>query len=449
MANLIRTVTRKEKNNVYSYKIVGGKPLNGEISISGSKNAVLGILAAAMMLDGPCVLENVPDISDVHVMVDLCRKIGATIDECGPFTLRIDPTTINTYQATGPEVSKIRASYYLLGALLARGGKAYLRLPGGCNFGQRPIDYHLKAFKAMGAKGTNARDIENGIIKLEANPLKGTRVYFDIASVGATINVMLAATKAQGSTTIINAAKEPHIVDVANFLNSMGAKIKGAGTDTIRITGVPTLPGNFSYPIIPDQIEAGTYMIAAAVTNGDVTIKNLIPTHMEPLSAKMREMGYTVEEYEDSIRVYKEDDATIENTVFKTAPYPGFPTDLQPQAVVLLCLANGMSQMHENVWESRYQYVAELQRMGANIHCMERIALINGIDQFRSAYVNATDLRAGAALVCAALNAKGETFISSASRIDRGYENIVEKLTALGASIERVEETGYDGDTEA
>lgn len=434
---------------MYSYKITGGTPLKGEVNISGSKNAVLGILAAAMMLDGPCVLENVPDISDVHIMVDLCRKIGATMEEVGPYTLKIDPTTINTYKATGPEVSKIRASYYLLGALLARCGKAYLRMPGGCNFGQRPIDYHLMAFKAMGAKGTNARDIDNGIIKLEASPLKGTRVYFDIASVGATINVMLAATKAQGNTTINNAAKEPHIVDVANFLNSMGAKIKGAGTDTIRITGVPTLPGNFSYSIIPDQIEAGTYMVAAAVTGGDVTIRNLIPTHMEPLSAKMREMGYEVDEDEDSIRVYKQEGAIIEGTNFKTAPYPGFPTDLQPQAVVLQCLADGMSKMHENVWESRFQYVAELQKMGASINCMGRIALINGIDEFKSAYVNATDLRAGAALVCAALSANGTSYISSASRIDRGYENIVEKLTALGASIERVENTEFDSDDEA
>lgn len=434
---------------MYSYRIDGGKPLKGEINISGSKNAVLGILAAAMMLDGPCVLENVPDISDVHVMVDLCRKIGATVEERGPYVLKIDPTTINTYKATGPEVSKIRASYYLLGALLAREGKAYLRMPGGCNFGQRPIDYHLKAFKAMGAKGTNARDIDNGIIKLEANPLKGARVFFDIASVGATINVMLAATKAQGETTIINAAKEPHIVDVANFLNSMGAKIKGAGTDTIRITGVPILPGNFMYSIIPDQIEAGTYMIAAAVTNGDVTIRNLIPTHMEPLSEKMREMGYTVEEDDDSIRVYREEGVEIEGTNFKTAPYPGFPTDLQPQAVVLQCLASGMSKMHENVWESRFQYVAELQKMGANINCMGRIALINGIDTFKPTYVNATDLRAGAALVCAALQASGVSYISSASRIDRGYENIVEKLKALGADIQRVETSGYDADIEA
>ncbi|MBO7450503.1 MAG: UDP-N-acetylglucosamine 1-carboxyvinyltransferase [Clostridiales bacterium] len=434
---------------MYSFRINGGVPLKGDISISGSKNAVLGVLAAAMMLDGPCTLENVPDIADVKVMVELCRTIGATIDEVAPYTLRIDPTTINTFKATGPEVSKIRASYYLLGALLARCGKAYLRMPGGCNFGQRPIDYHLKAFKAMGAKGTNARDIENGIIKLEANPLKGTRVFFDIASVGATINVMLAATKAQGVTTIINAAKEPHIVDVANFLNSMGARIKGAGTDTIRINGVPTLPGNFSYSIIPDQIEAGTYMIAAAVTGGDVTIHNLIPTHMEPLSAKMREMGYTVEEDDESIRVYKEDDMEIEGTNFKTAPYPGFPTDLQPQAVVLLCLASGMSKMHENVWETRFQYVAELQKMGANINCIERVALVSGIDSFKPASVIATDLRAGAALVCAALQANGISYIGCANRIDRGYEDIIGKLKSLGADIERVDSRYVENDGEA
>lgn len=429
---------------MYSYKIEGGTPLRGDISISGSKNAVLGILAAAMLLDGPCELENVPDISDVHVMVDLCRSIGATITSKGAYSLRIDPTTIHTYKATGPLVARIRASYYLLGALLGRFGKASLRMPGGCNFGQRPIDYHLKAFKLMGAKGTNSRDMDNGIINLVADNLKGAKVFFDIASVGATINVMLAACKAQGTTIINNAAKEPHIVDVANFLNSMGAKIKGAGTDVIKITGVPVLPGNFSYSIIPDQIEAGTYMIAAAVTGGDVTIHNLIPTHMEPLSAKMREMGYTIDEDDESIRVYKEDDAEIEGTNFKTAPYPGFPTDLQPQAVVLLCLAKGLSKMHENVWETRFQYVPELIRMGANINTIERVALVSGVDKLKPANVGATDLRAGAALVCAALSAEGTSYIAHASKIDRGYENICEKLTALGATIERVEGLEYE-----
>ncbi|SEV98008.1 UDP-N-acetylglucosamine 1-carboxyvinyltransferase [Ruminococcaceae bacterium KH2T8] len=427
----------------------------GDISISGSKNAVLGVLAASMMIDGKCTLENVPDISDVHVMIDLCRSLGATItsevSEEGSLTLEIDPRGINTYKATGPSVSKIRASYYLLGALLARGGKASLRMPGGCNFGQRPIDLHLKSFAAMGARGARPEDIDGGIITLEANPLKGARIFLDIVSVGATINVMLAATKAQGMTIITNAAKEPHIVDVANFLNAMGAKIKGAGTDTIRITGVPVLPGNFSYSIIPDQIEAGTYMIAAAVTDGDVTIHNLIPTHMEPLSSKMREMGYTVEENEDndSIRVYREKDAEIYGTNIKTSPYPGFPTDLQPQAVVLLCMANGVSKMHENVWENRFQYIPELSRMGASINVFGRIALVNGIKKFKSATVMATDLRAGAALVCAALAAEGTTYITNAKKIDRGYESIVQKLQSLGAQIERCESPEFDPDAEA
>ena len=437
----------------YSYKITGGKPLKGDINISGSKNAVLGVLAAAMMIDGPCVLENVPDISDVNVMMDLCRSIGATIlstkTEEGSLTLDIDPRTIHTYKATGPAVSKIRASYYLLGAMLGRFGKASIRMPGGCNFGQRPIDLHLKGFSAMGAKGADPHEVDGGVITLQANPLKGTKVFFDIVSVGATINVMLAAAKAQGTTTIINAAKEPHIVDVANFLNAMGARIKGAGTDTIRVTGVPVLPGNFSYSIIPDQIEAGTYMVAAAVTNGDVTIHNLIPTHMEPLSAKMREMGYSIEEGDDSIRVYKEEGAVITGTNIKTSPYPGFPTDLQPQAVVLLCLSKGFSKMHENVWSNRFQYIPELTRMGANINCIERVALINGIEEFRPATVVATDLRAGAALVCAAMSANGTSYITGASKIDRGYENIVQKLTNLGASICKVDDYDYEQDSEA
>ncbi len=439
----------------YSYKITGGNSLRGDINISGSKNAVLGVLAAAMMIDGKCTLENVPDISDVHVMIELCNTLGATISteksEDGSLTLEIDPRTINTYKATGPAVSKIRASYYLLGALLARCGKASLRMPGGCNFGQRPIDLHLKAFADMGATGARPEDINGGIITLEASPLRGARIFLDIVSVGATINVMLAATKAEGMTIITNAAKEPHIVDVANFLNAMGAKIKGAGTDTIRITGVPVLPGNFSYSIIPDQIEAGTYMIAAAVTDGDVTIHNMIPTHMEPLSSKMREMGYTVEENEDndSIRVYRKEGAVIRGTNIKTSPYPGFPTDLQPQAVVLQCLSKGVSKMHENVWQNRFQYIPELTRMGACINVFDRIALIEGIEKFKGATVVATDLRAGAALVCAALAADGTSYITQARKIDRGYENIVQKLKSLGADIERTESPEFEPDAEA
>ena len=436
-------------NTPYAYKIKGGARLNGHVDVSGSKNAVLGVLAAAMMIDGPCTLENVPDISDVKVMVELCRSLGATIEAVDEHTYNIDPRTINTYKAAGPMVSKIRASYYLMGALLARSGKASIRLPGGCNFGQRPIDLHLKAFKLMGARGAKPSDIENGVVNLVADNLRGTKIFFDIVSVGATINAMLAATKANGRTEIINAAKEPHIVDVANFLNAMGAKIKGAGTDTIRITGVPVLPGNFSYSIIPDQIETGTYMIAAAVTDGDVTIHNVIPTHMEPLSAKMREMGYSIEEGDDTIRVYKEEDAEITGINVKTSPYPGFPTDLQPQTVVLLCLADGMSRMNENVWQNRFQYIPELAKMGANINVFDRVALVSGINHFKPAIVTATDLRAGAALVCAALSANGESYVTSANKIDRGYEHIVGKLTSLGATIERVEYSEEPDDNEA
>ena len=439
------------RSKPYAYEIEGGKPLRGDIDISGSKNAALGIIAASVMVDGPRTLENVPDISDVKVMFDLCRSLGATVDEIDTHTFRIDPTTINTYKASGPLVSKIRASYYLMGALLARCGKASIRLPGGCDFGQRPIDLHLKAFQLMGAKGARPSEINSGIVNLVAEPLHGAKVYLDIVSVGATINAMLAACKAEGRTEIINAAKEPHIVDVANFLNSMGAHIKGAGTDTIKITGVPFLPGNFTYSIIPDQIEAGTYMIAAAVTKGDVTIHNLIPTHMEPLSAKMREMGYQIEEGDDSIRVFVNDpNDEIYSTSVKTSPYPGFPTDLQPQTVVLLCTADGQSRMHENVWQNRFQYVPELAKMGANINVYERIAWVNGATRFRGATVEATDLRAGAALVCAALAADGISHINHANRIDRGYEHIVQKLTNLGASMKRVNIEEYsEEDTEA
>ena len=322
-------------------------------------------------------------------------------------------------------------------------------MPGGCDFGQRPIDLHLKAFRLMGAKGADYRNLNGGIISLHAEPLHGAKVFLDIVSVGATINVMLAAAKAQGKTTIVNAAKEPHIVDVANFLNAMGARIKGAGTDTINIVGVPHLPGNFTYSIIPDQIEAGTYMIAAAVTNGDVTIHNIIPTHMDPLSSKMREMGYTIEEGDDYIRVYRDPDEEIWGTNVKTAPYPGFPTDLQPQTVVLLCLSDGQSRMDEDVWENRYQYIPELTRMGAHINIFDHIALVNGIKNFNCAQVKAPDLRAGAALVCAALAAEGTSYIDEARRIDRGYEKIVDKLKSLGADIEVASSIGLYEDTEA
>ena len=335
-------------------------------------------------------------------------------------------------------IKKIRAAYYPVGALLAKYQEASVPLPGGCDIGNRPIDLHLKGFRKMGAMGTRATDIRDGIIRIVADELTGAHIFLDVVSVGATINLMLAATKAVGMTIIENAAKEPHIVDVANFLNAMGANIKGAGTDTIRIKGVPVLPGGYSYSVIPDQIEAGTYMIAAAVTRGDVTIHNLIPKHMEPLTVKMLEMGFDIEQGDDWIRVSIDDDTELEPTNFKTSPYPGFPTDLQPQATVLLCQAAGMSRMHENVWDNRFQYVPELQSMGASISVIDRCALVNGPCTFCGASVTALDLRAGAAMVLAGLAANGVTTISSANRIDRGYEKIVEKLRGIGADIERV-----------
>ncbi len=423
-----------------SYRINGGNRLEGEVSVSGSKNAVLGILAASMMLDGPCILENVPDIADVRAMLEICETLGAVITNLDAGMFKIDPTTINTHEATNEKVKNIRASYYLLGALLSRYKKATMHMPGGCNFGTRPIDLHLKGFARLGAHGTELSDVRNGIIRIVADRLVGTQIFLDVVSVGATINIMLAATKAEGWTTIENAAKEPHIVDVANFLNAMGANIKGAGTDTIRIKGVPILKGGFSYSIIPDQIEAGTYMIAAAITRGDVTVRNLIPKHMEPLTVKLIEMGYRVEESDDSIRVAIDDGVEVTPANFKTMPYPGFPTDLQPQATVLLTQATGLSRMHENVWDNRFQYVTELQTMGANISVIDKIALVSGPAKLHGSNVVAMDLRAGAAMVLAGLSASGTTEISDAQRIDRGYENIVEKLTALGAQIERFEE---------
>ncbi|MBR3057957.1 MAG: UDP-N-acetylglucosamine 1-carboxyvinyltransferase [Clostridiales bacterium] len=421
------------------YRIVGGNRLQGDVSVSGSKNAVLGILAAAMMLDGPCTIENVPDIVDVHAMLEICETLGAKITPKGEGMYAIDPTNINTFEATHPKVKNIRASYYLLGALLTRFRKATMHMPGGCNFGTRPIDLHLKGFRKMGAMGTKATDIRDGIIRIVADELRGAHIFLDVVSVGATINLMLAATKANGLTIIENAAKEPHIVDVANFLNAMGANIKGAGTDTIRIKGVPVLPGGYSYSVIPDQIEAGTYMIAAAVTRGDVTIHNLIPKHMEPLTAKMIDMGFDIDQGDDWIRVSLKEGTQLEPTNFKTRPYPGFPTDLQPQATVLLCLANGLSRMHELVWDNRFQYVPELESMGASISIIDRCALVNGPVSFCGASVTALDLRAGAAMVLAGLAAQGVTTIASANRIDRGYERIVEKLSGIGAQIERID----------
>ena len=421
----------------YAYEIKGGIPLKGDIEISGSKNAALGIIAASIMVDGVCTLENVPDIIDVHVMFDLLRSLGAKVDTIDSHTYRIDSTTINTYKASGPLVSRIRASYYLMGALLGRCGKASIRLPGGCNFGQRPIDLHLKAFQLMGAKGSRPADINSGIVNLEADPLHGARIYLDIVSVGATINAMLAACKAQGKTEIINAAKEPHIVDVANFLNSMGANVRGAGTDTIRVRGVKKLHGT-TYSVIPDQIEAGTYMCLAAATEGDILIKDIIPKHLDSISAKLIDMGNNVIEYDEALRV-----VGCENeypTQVKTLPYPGFPTDMQPQISAVLVRARGVSKVEESIFESRFKYVEELKKMGAKIDVKDKISTIEGVERLQGADLIVPDLRAGAALVIAALSASGKSTIANIEYIKRGYEDFENKLLALGADIKLIEE---------
>lgn len=429
-------LNRLEESVLYNYVIKGGHPLYGDISVSGSKNAALGIVAASMVLDGPCRIENVPNIIDIGILLEICRELGATVEQPDPHTVLIDPGTVNTTVATSENTRNIRASYYLLGALLARFNEVKLNMPGGCNFGTRPIDLHLKGFYSMGA----SHELIDGVIHLQADELHGGHLYMNQASVGATINVMIAATKANGVTLIENAAREPHIVDVANFLNVMGANIKGAGTDTIRITGVSHLPGQKTYSIIPDQIEAGTYMVAAGAARGDVTVRNLIPKHMESLTNKMREMGFQIEEGDDWIRVKSEPDAEIKATNFKTRPYPGFPTDLQPQVTILLCTATGNSRMHENVWENRFQYIEELKRMNADITVAGNIALITGPQPLTSAKVKALDLRAGAAMVIAALTVSGVSEVYNVHMIERGYENLVEKLRGIGADITLKEE---------
>ena len=415
--------------------ITGGHALEGQVKVSGGKNTAVAVIPATLLSDEPCTIENLPDIEDVHALADILTELGAKVDYEPGKCMRVDPRPAEGTEISYRNAQRLRASYYLLGALLGRCGRAKVPTPGGCEIGSRPVDQHLKGFRSIGA---DAGEIA-GILTAEGT-LTGGDVFFDMVTVGGTVNVMLAAVKAKGQTYIYNAAKEPHIVDVANFLNAMGANIKGAGTDTIRIQGVPVLPGGYSYSVIPDQIEAGTYMIAAAVTRGDVTIHNLIPKHMEPLTVKMLEMGFNIDQGDDWIRVSIDDDTELEPANFKTRPYPGFPTDLQPQATVLLCQAHGMSQMHENVWDNRFQYVPELQSMGASISVMERIALVHGPVKFSGARVTALDLRAGAAMVLAGLAAEGTTTIGFANRIERGYEKIVEKLRGIGAEIEHIEE---------
>lgn len=413
------------------YAIKGGNPLVGEVEIGGAKNAALAILAAAAMTDEPVIVENVPDLRDTMAMLQAMESIGIQVERTDRHTVKIIAKSISDLVIENDNIKKIRASYYFLGALLGKYKKAEVALPGGCNIGLRPIDQHIKGFRALGA---DVR-IEHGLIITEAERLKGNHIYMDVVTVGATINVMMAAAMAEGQTIIENAAKEPHVVDVANFLNSMGAVIRGAGTDVIRIRGVSKLHGT-EYTIIPDQIEAGTFMFAAAVTKGDVTVKNVIPKHLESISAKLTEIGCEVEESDDAVRVVAA--KPLSHTHVKTLPYPGFPTDMQPQITVALGLSRGTSIVTESIFENRFKYVDELTRMGANIKVEGNTAIIDGVSQYTGASLTAPDLRAGAALVTAALAAEGVSTIDDIKFIERGYEDFPLKLQSLGAQIEKV-----------
>lgn len=414
--------------------INGRKPLHGDVYVSGAKNAAVAVLPAVLLVDGVCRIENIPDIKDARILEETLKQLGAKITAEDKNTLLVDASEINSYKASYEMINSMRASYYLLGALLGRFKHAEVALPGGCDFGFRPMDQHIKGFEAMGASVS----IEYGVIKLHAEKLVGSQIYLDVVSVGATINLMLAGVTAEGTTIIENAAKEPHVVDTANFLNAMGANVKGAGTDVIKIRGVSTLKGGKTHSIIPDMVEAGTFMIAAAVTKGDVTVKNVIPKHMESLTAKMIEMNIKVIEGEDWLRVNGEGDFHKAN--IKTLPYPGFPTDLHPPATVLLCLAEGTSTISEGIWPHRFQYVDELKRMGAQIKVEGNIAVIEGPVRLTGAPVNAIDLRAGAAVVLAGLAAEGKSEVHCIKYIDRGYEDFTGKLKALGADIAREQE---------
>ena len=413
------------------YIIKGGNPLVGEVEIGGAKNAALAILAAAIMTDEAVHIENLPDVRDINVLLEAIREIGATVERISPTEVRIVGATIGNITVEYEYIKKIRASDYLLGSLLGKYRNAEVPLPGGCNIGSRPIDQHLKGFRALGA----SVDIIHGAVVAKAEELRGKHIFLDMVSVGATINIMMAAAMANGYTTIENAAKEPHVVDVANFLNSMGANIKGAGTDVIRIRGVEKLHGT-SYSIIPDQIEAGTFMCAAAATMGDVMVKNVIPKHLEATTAKLEEIGCQVEEFDDAVRVVA--NKRLKRTNVKTMPYPGYPTDMQPQFAVALTLAEGTSIITESIFENRFKYVAELVRMGADIKVEGNTAIVNGVKKLTGAQVSAPDLRAGAALVIAGLAAEGITIVDDIVYIQRGYERFEEKLRALGAEIEKV-----------
>ena len=415
------------------YVINGGKPLNGEVEISGAKNAAVAIIPAALLVDGVCRIENLPSISDVTMLLNILKEMGADIRVVNKRTIDIDCSRVGTWSATFDLMRRIRASYYLIGALLGRCGMADVAMPGGCNFGGvRPIDQHIKGFSTMGAKV----DIKNGVVSAETSGrLRGASIYLDVVSVGATINIMLGAVLAEGQTQIENAAREPHIVDLANFLNSMGADVRGAGTNVIKIRGVKKMSGGF-YSIIPDQIEAGTYMAAVAGAGGKVVIKDVIPKHLECISSKLREMGVTVLDLEDSVVVQRTGPLTKTNV--KTMPYPGFPTDMQPQIAAVLCQAEGTSLITEGVFDNRFKYVDELAKMGGTIRVDGRIAVIEGVDHLTGAPLKASDLRAGAALVIAGLSARGETVVEGVHYIERGYEKMVKKLSDLGADIKSV-----------
>lgn len=414
--------------------IEGGSRLKGKVNIGGFKNAALAIIPAAILCQGECVIQNVPMIEDVKVLRDILVEMGASVEMIDNATMKINSTNIKKSYIKNGLSKKIRASYYLLGAGLGKFKKASMPTPGGCAIGERPIDQHIKGFEALGA---TVEITDDGRINVSAKELVGTKIYLDVVSVGATINIMMAAVFAKGKTTIENAAKEPHIVDTANFLNSMGADIRGAGTDIIRIYGVKKLKG-CTYRVIPDQIEAGTYMIAAAATKGDIIIDNIIPKHLEPVSAKLKEMGMEIEEYGDSLRVHYE--RKLEPVNIKTLPYPGFPTDLQQPMAVLLSSITGKSVVYESVWENRFKYIDELKKMGAKIEVDGRYAHIDGVENLEGTVVRATDLRAGAALIVAGLVANGMTEVTDIYHIDRGYENIENKFMNLGAKIKRIKE---------
>ena len=418
------------------YEIKGGTPLNGTVTVSGAKNAAVAILPAALLVSGKCRIENVPDISDVRILLSMLEGLGADIQHPEPNVVIIDSTNVADAQPNPELVKKMRASYYLMGALLGRFGHAHVALPGGCNFASRPIDQHIKGFAALGADVEETDDY----VELQPGPggLQGNRISLDVVSVGATVNIMIAAVLLPGQTVIENAAKEPHIVDLANFLNTMGARISGAGTDTVKIRGVDTLTEG-SYAIIPDQIEAGTYMAAAAATGGNVLVKNVIPKHMDCITSKLAEMGAEIIIYDDAIRVRSS--GRLRHTTVKTHPYPGFPTDMQAQICVCMALASGVSRLTENVYETRFfGYCPELESMGADIQINGKTAIVTGTEKIYGATVSAHDLRAGAALVIAGLAAEGTTWVKNIHYVERGYEKLIDKLTALGAVIRRIED---------